>query len=238
MEVLHVYDTVGNVVTRYPQLSRVFEQIGIDYCCGGQKTLDEVCQTRGLDPKVLLGALEDLMSVNDASVVAVAAMSLTALTDHIEQTHHAYLHSELPRLNELANKVVTVHGEKDPRLHHMQKTFLGLREELSSHLMKEEQILFPMLRQLEARTTAPLSHCGSLANPIHQMEWEHDRAGSALETLRELTNHYTPPEWACNTYLALLDALAHFEHDLHQHIHKENNVLFPRAIALESRKTT
>lgn len=237
MGVFDVYDTVGNVVTRYPQLSRLFEQIGIDYCCGGRQTLGEVFQIQSLDPKVLLSVLEDFKSINHVSVVAVAAMSLTELSDHIEQTHHAYLHSELPRLDEMTNKVAAVHGEKDPRLHHVRRTFLELFQELSSHLMKEEQILFPMIRQLDASTAAPLSHCGSLANPIGQMEWEHERAGAALERLRELTDSYTPPEWACNTYLALLDALTHLEYDLHQHIHKENNVLFPRAIALESEET-
>jgi regulator of cell morphogenesis and NO signaling len=139
----------------------------------------------------------------------------------------------LPRLEALVTKVARVHGDKEPRLAQVQDLFLGLSAELAAHLMKEEQVLFPMIRQLEASGTLSQLHCGRVANPIHRMEFEHDEAGATLAQLRQLTDDYTPPEWACNTYRALFDALAYFEQDMHQHVHKENNVLFPQVIALE-----
>ena len=237
MNEFQVNDTVGDVVARCPVLSRVFEEAGIDYCCGGNKTLDQVCREKGLDSAGLLATLEETARAPAGeSVVDAAAMSLTELADHIEQIHHTYLRSEFPRLKEMAEKVASVHGERDSRLHQIRETVFELIGELSNHMMKEEQILFPMVRQLDASATTPIFHCGSLGNPIQQMESEHSNAGSALEKLRDLTDGYTPPDWACNTYRAMLDALAHLERDLHLHIHKENNVLFPRAIEMESEK--
>lgn len=236
MSTFQIHDTVGAIVARRPALSRVFEQQGIDYCCGGKKALDQVCREKGLDPAELLAKLEASASApTDELVVDPVAMSLAELADHIEQTHHAYLRRELPRLDAMTEKVASVHGDKDARLAEIRRTFRALSSELTSHTMKEEQVLFPTIRQLDASKTAPTLHCGSLANPIAQMEHEHDEAGSALERLRMLTDGYTPPEWACNTYRAMLDGLAHLERDLHQHVHKENNVLFPRALVRESK---
>lgn len=239
MHAFQANDKVGEVMARCPLLSRVFDDAGIDYCCGGKKTLDEVCREKGLDSQAFLATLEEsaLAPVGE-SVVDVAAMSLTEQADHIEQTHHTYLRSEFPRLDRMTEKVTSVHGERNSRLHQIRETFLALATELSSHMTKEEQILFPMVRQLDASQRTPTFHCGSLANPIRQMESEHIQAGSALEKLRELTEGYTPPDWACNTYRAMLDSLARLEHDLHLHIHKENNVLFPRALEMESEKGT
>lgn len=237
MSTFNVTDSVGDVVARRPALSRAFERAGIDYCCGGKKTLEEACREKGVDPGVFVAELEGASLLGgEEQVVAPATMSLSELADHIERTHHVFLRSELPRLDGMTEKVASVHGEKDPRLPEVRKSFLTLAEELSSHMMKEERILFPMLRQLEASENAPMFHCGTLANPIRQMELEHDQAGSALERIRAFTGGFTPPEWACNTYRALLDALAHLEQDMHQHIHKENNVLFPRALEMEARK--
>jgi regulator of cell morphogenesis and NO signaling len=229
-------DTVGSIVAKRPALSRVFEQAGIDYCCGGKIPLDDACRKKGIDSAQLLATLEQAAAVPGEPGVNAAAMTLTALADHIEATHHAYLKAELPRLDAMTNKVAAVHGEHDARLAQVRDTFGGLLTEMGSHMMKEEQILFPMIRQLEASAAAPAFHCGSVANPIRVMEMEHDQAGAALATMRGLTDGFTPPDWACNTYRAMLDALAHLEHDLHQHVHKENNILFPRAIALETTK--
>jgi regulator of cell morphogenesis and NO signaling len=237
MSAFGVHDTVGEVVARRPALSRAFERAGIDYCCGGKKTLEEACRERGLDPRAFIAELEATPALDAPDqAVGPAAMSLAELADHIERTHHAYLRSALERLGRLTEKVASVHGEKDPRLHEVRDTFLGLAGELAHHMMKEERILFPMVRQLEASAEVPVFHCGTLANPIRQMELEHDEAGSALERLRGLTGGYTPPEWACDTYRAMLDALVHLEQDLHQHIHKENNVLFPRVLDMEAER--
>lgn len=239
MTTIQSTNTVAEIVTNCPALSRIFEQEGIDYCCGGKKTLDTVCEKKGIDTQGLIAKLENYSPTNrDENIVDATAMSLTELADHIEQTHHTYLRNEFPRLDKMTKRVATVHGDKEPRLHQIRDAFSALSEELLNHLMKEEQILFPMIRQLEASETTPDFHCGSLANPITQMESEHTQAGSALENFRELTDNYTPPDWACNTYRAMVDGLADLERDLHQHIHKENNVLFPRAIEMESEKSS
>lgn len=235
---INTKDTVGSIVAKQPALARVFEQFEIDYCCGGKLPLEDACRAKGLDTLCVVDALARLGDETDAKThVDAASMTLTELADHIEQTHHVYLRSELPRLDAMTEKVASVHGDKEPRLHEVRETFLALAAELSSHMMKEERILFPMARQLEACETAPAFHCGSVQNPIRQMEHEHDEAGAALERLRNLTNSFTPPEWACNTYRAMLDALAQLERDLHLHIHKENNVLFPRTHELEQAKS-
>ena len=168
--------------------------------------------------------------------VDVAAMSLTALADHIEETHHVYLRRELPRLESILDNLATVHGARDPRLHQVADTFATMANELYSHMVKEEQVLFPMVRRIEASEVAPTFHCGSLANPIRQMELEHDDADSALERLRTLTDNFVPPAWTDDTYRAVLNALANLEQDMHLHIHKENDVLFPRALEMEEQK--
>jgi regulator of cell morphogenesis and NO signaling len=236
MFTLKITDTVGDVMTRRPARSRAFEQAGIDYCCGGKKTVEEACREKGIDPTAFLAVLDDAaLPVGDGPVVDPVAMSLAELADHIERTHHVYLRAELRRLDTLTSKVAAVHGAKDPRLHGVRETFLALAEELSSHMMKEERVLFPLVRRLETGDEAPAFGCGTLAHPMRQLELEHERADSALQRLRELTDGSVAPPWACNTYRALLDALAHLERDLHQHIHKENNILFPRALAMEQR---
>jgi len=235
MTTFQINDTVGAIVRDHPALSRLFEQAQVDYCCGGQKTLAEACTKRGIDPQAFLKELETFAATEPAPEVDLTALSLTELVEHIERLHHAYLHTELPRLEAMVTKVAKVHGNKEPRLAQVRDLFLALSAELATHMMKEEQVLFPMIRQLEASVTLPQFHCGSVANPIHRTEFEHDEAGPALAQLRQLTDDYTPPEWACNTYRALLDALAYFEQDMHQHVHKENNVLFPQAIVLEQR---
>jgi regulator of cell morphogenesis and NO signaling len=236
MTMFKIDDSVGAIVRDRPSLSRLFEQAKVDYCCGGKKTLAEACRQRGIEPQVLLSQLEEYAAQAPVPEVNLTTLSLTELADRIERIHHAYLHTELPRLGKMVTKVAAVHGEKEPRLIQIKDIFLALSAELATHLMKEEQILFPMIRQLEASDTLPTFHCGTIANPIQRMEFEHDEAGTALAQLRQLTDDYTPPDWACNTYRALLDGLLTFEQDMHQHIHKENNVLFPRAIALEQTK--
>ena len=238
IEKFNVTDTVGSLVAKQPGLSRVFEQAGIDYCCGGKIPLDQACRKKGIDPQQLLARLEKAAATTGPADVDAATMSLTGLADHIETSHHAFLRTELPRLDVMTQKVATVHGAHDVRLAQIRDTYAGLAAEMTRHMMKEEQILFPMIRQLAASPTVPAFHCGSLANPIRQMEMEHDQAGLALAKMRQLSDGFTPPDWACNTYRAMLDALAHLEHDLHQHVHKENNILFPRAVALESERRT
>lgn len=234
---LDLQTTVGELVRERPARSRVFEKLQIDYCCGGKLSLAEACERHELDPQSVLQQLQesDAQSTPDeVSLFDADAMSLTDLANHIEQTHHAYLKAELPRLDATTQKVFTLHGSTDRRLADVRRAFVTLYEEMVGHLTKEEQILFPMIRQLESATGVPAVHCGSVANPIRQMEWEHDSAGKALAIMNGFTDGYQPPEWACNTYRAMLDGLTQLEWDLHQHIHKENNVLFPKSLRLEA----
>ncbi len=234
MQILDPEQSVGELVRQKPTRARVFESLKIDYCCGGKVSLNRACEKRGIEVNEVLEAItaNDVQSVAD-TLVDVDAMGLTELADHIEATHHTYLREELPRLDFMTEKVSRVHGDKDQRLLTMREAFVALKAELEPHMMKEERILFPLVRQMEASAERQENHCGSVANPIRQMEHEHDQAGNALAILRASTDDYTPPEWACNTYRAMLDSLAQLESDMHQHIHKENNVLFPKAIAYE-----
>ncbi len=235
MQTIDTEATVGQIVRENPSRARVFENHKIDYCCGGKIPLADACRRRDVDPQVIVQQLRQCDAArHEENTVDANAMTLTELADHIEQTHHAYLRKELPRLDVMTVKVARVHGDKEPRLRQVREAFVALKAELEPHMMKEERILFPMVRQLEASLAQSEFHCGSVANPIHQMEHEHDQAGEALAILREATDDFVPPEWACNTYRAMLDALAQLEADLHQHIHKENNVLFPKTLDLES----
>jgi regulator of cell morphogenesis and NO signaling len=161
--------------------------------------------------------------------------TITELCDDVESTHHAYLKQELPRLEFMARKVATRHGDHHPELVDLRDVFLAFKAELETHMAKEERILFPLCRQLD-RAEAPFAaHCGSVQNPIRVMILEHDHAGNDLERMRELTNGFVPPPDACNTYRAYFDALAQLEQDMHRHVHKENSVLFPKAVEAERR---
>lgn len=225
--------TVGELVAEQPGRSRVFERFGIDYCCGGKRTLRDACQEKGLDCQDVQRALATVTASSDAPV-DWTTRPLTELADHIEQTHHAYLRRELPRLGQMVRKVAAVHGECHPWMLEVDGVFAGLAGELDSHMMKEEQVLFPLIRAMERDGAAGDSGCGQgIGNPVAVMEHEHDDAGRALERMRELSSDYTPPAEACNTFRAVLDGLRELEQDMHQHVHKENNILFPRAMELE-----
>jgi regulator of cell morphogenesis and NO signaling len=163
-------------------------------------------------------------------------MSLTALADHIEATHHKHVRGALCRLAAMMGEIVPLYAKRDRRLPRVQETFGGLAAELWSHMMKEEMCLFPMIRQIEAGEPMSKMRIASISSPIRQMELDHDGAGASLAILRELTDAYTVPEWACDKYRGMLAELSQFEQDLHTHIHKENDVLFPRALELEARK--
>lgn len=232
MNTLDTQTTVGELVRERPARSRVFEQHRIDYCCGGKRPLAEACAERGLDVGDVIRQLQ-ILDQTDQAYIDTDAMGLAELADHIKETHHAYLTEELQRLDFMTRKVAAVHGDSEPRLRQIREVFIPFAEELTLHMVKEEQVLFPMVRQIENATETPDFHCGSLANPIGQMEREHESAGDALAQFRLLTDDYTPPEWACNTFRALYDALAELERDMHQHVHKENNVLFPKAMQRE-----
>ena len=164
-----------------------------------------------------------------------ATMAADELVDHIEATHHRFLWHELPRLHTLVDKVRSVHGARHPELDDIARGYEDLRADLEPHLVKEERVLFPMIRELATAHAKPTFHCGSLRNPISVMEREHDTAGVLLARLRELTDGYTPPADGCTTYEMLYGGLAELEADTHLHVHKENNVLFPMVERIERR---
>lgn len=226
--------TVGQMVADRPARSQVFERLGIDYCCGGRKSLSASCAERGLSTDAVLKALADADRNAPAADTDPARMGISELCDHVEEVHHAYLREALPRLMMLTDKVANAHGDRDPNLVAVRDLFIDFRAELEAHMMKEEMILFPLCRQMEAAGGPVRAHCGSVANPIRVMFAEHDDAGEAMEKFRAWTGGYTAPDGACNTYRAMLDALATLEADMHQHVHKENNILFPRAIEREA----
>jgi regulator of cell morphogenesis and NO signaling len=232
--------TVAQIAIENPNAAREFEKLGIDYCCGGRRTLDEACVAAKLPVDEVLSRLEKLSSEPPAGTKDFNAISLADLIAHINSTHHVFVREESPRIQELAAKVVLKHADKHPELRQAQEIFGALASELAVHLMKEEQILFPYVVRMEesalAEEPAPPAMFGTVVNPIGMMMREHDGAGEALRALRSLTNEYVAPEDACTTYKTFYRALQGFEADLHQHIHLENNVMFPRAVAMEAER--
>jgi regulator of cell morphogenesis and NO signaling len=230
--------TVREIALEQPASIRVFEQFGIDYCCGGRKPLAEACADRKVSADEILAALDAAANAGAVSGADWAQASLQQLVEHIVATHHEYVKRELPRLAMLAQKVVNRHGGTQPHLPAIQQVLAQLDEELIHHLGKEEHVLFPYIAKLEVATETggalPPGCFGAVANPIAMMTREHDAAGELLAEIERLSSNFTVPPEACPTYRAFYQGLREFEQDLHQHIHLENNLLFPRAIAMES----
>lgn len=233
--------TVRELAVELPQATRIFEKLGIDYCCGGGKSLQDACVQARLPVDDVLKTLEQAgvpeTKVSENGDWRQAAMR--ELVEHIVTKHHAYVRQEIPRLEKLLTKVVAVHGQNHPELAKVRGCFGSIAAELTSHMMKEEMVLFPYINELESATVAgrpaPRPAFGTIRNPIRMMEMEHEAAGDILEEIKTLTSSYTPPEEACFSYRTLFAALKDFETDLHQHIHLENNILFPRAERLEEK---
>ena len=230
--------TVREIVIENPSTAKVFQQLGIDYCCGGDNSLEQACRTANLDIARVIDALDkSQLPPSSQPVRNWQTETLTALIAHIENTHHTYTREELARLGVLFEKVCNRHGEKHPELLRIHEAFEDLYQELIGHMMKEEMVLFPQIRKMEAATTANgaigRASFGSVQNPIAMMKHEHDSAGGALREMREASNGYLAPVDACLSFETLYRTLAEFQADLHQHIHLENNILFPRAMAME-----
>lgn len=223
--------TIGELVARWPSRSRVFEKLGLDYCCGGKRPLSQACDEKGIDAStvltILLAAEEGATSLEQDWTRA----TLADLSRHIEQTHHAYLKRELPRLEATVHKVAAVHGDHYPWLLEFERVYTDFAAEMTAHMMKEEQVLFPLIRKLETGEAGPAAR--GVGNPIHVMEDEHDDAARSLARMRELSAGFAPPVDACNTFRAMLDGLSELEVETHRHVHKENSILFPKALELE-----
>ncbi len=214
--------SVGAIATDHPLATRVFARHGIDFCCGGGSPLEEACRKKGANLATVLDELATEVASAPADQVNWSDEPLPSLVQHILKTYHEPLHEELPRIEGMARKVHEVHGDKDPaKFEEILRIYLALKADLDAHLQKEEQILFPMI----------LGGQGAMAGPpVSVMEAEHVEAGAILARLRELTDDYQPPEEACNTWRALWAGLGDLERALHEHIHLENNILFPRAL--------
>jgi len=237
IEMAATTQTVREIALEQPTAIRVFEQFGIDYCCGGRKPLAEACAAGNLEIDSVLAALEAAEKKPGIEVENWTEKSLENLSSYIVAKHHASVKRELPRLAQLAQKVVNRHGSSKPELPAIANTLMQLDEELTHHLAEEETVLFPYIAGLERSisigTPRPRSCFGTVANPIAMMTQEHDAAGALTSEIRRLSGNFTTPEDACPTFHAFYDGLREFEQDLHHHIHLENNILFPRAIALE-----
>ncbi len=229
---------VGTIVAAHPALARFFEHLGIDYCCEGKQPLRDACAARNLDVVTTVALLEFAAAALDRTPTELnaAGMTLTALVDHIEQTHHVYTKSELPRLTTLADRVAASHAERDPSLLEVASIVRSLTKEMLDHMEKEETVLFPLIRRIEAESP-PTGSASMIAVPIRAMEAEHEDAGHAMARLRTLTDKFTPDTISCNSHRALFAGLAAFEADLHRHVHKENNVLFRRVLEASSIET-
>ena len=228
--------SVSDLVLENPAVARVFESFGIDYCCGGAKTLADACKAANQPIGEVAAALEKCDSI--APERDWQSAPLADLACYIVERHHSFTQAEISRLTGLIAKVVSAHGQKHSELFRLQAVFTGLSEELREHMRKEEEILFPYIAEMEeaARTRRhpPEPMFGTVQNPVAAMIMEHEASGAALEKIREITNGYAVPSDGCASYSALYQALPAFASDLHQHIHLENNILFPRAIELES----
>ena len=218
--------TLGDLVAERPARARVFERLGIDYCCHGQRSLLDASTAAGVDPVAVVAELD---AVADQTNAEVDRMEPRALIGHILDTHHRYLHEELPLLVALAGKVRDVHGERHPELTEVAALVTEIHDDLMPHLAKEEQVLFPAIREwVDGQRSFPF---GTLSNPVRTLMTEHDRAGELLEQLRVATDGYHAPADGCASYQMLYGRLEHLELDTHRHVHLENNVLFPAVTA-------
>lgn len=231
-------ETLGEIAAKDLRKAEVFRKYGLDFCCGGKKTVKEACAEKGLD----VTRIEQELQQADRNPVASRALPYNEwdpafLADYIVNTHHTYVRNTLPDIITYAQKVARVHGDQHPELLEINKHVENISEELMGHLPKEEQILFPFIKQLvhAKNNNLPLErpHFGTVENPVKMMEAEHESAGHELERIRELSNNYSLPEDACGSYKMLFRMLEDFESDLHTHIHLENNILFPKALEIE-----
>jgi regulator of cell morphogenesis and NO signaling len=228
--------TVGEMVAADFRAAAVFEQFGIDFCCGGRRDFDDACRSAAADPADVARALAALPPVADDDA-DVTQWRVDRLIDHIVSTHHGYVRSSMPTIRHYLAKLVEAHGARHPELARVAACFDTVERDLGQHMLKEEQVLFPYIREL-AMTAAGGRHVpspfGTVENPIRMMEREHREAADELRTIRELTGGYVAPDDGCTTYTACMSELGRFERDLHRHVHLENNILFPKAVALEN----
>lgn len=229
--------TIGELTAKDYRKAEVFKKYGVDFCCGGKKTLDKVCKEKGINREEIE---KDLLLMEKGTAIPSQdfySWESSFLADYIVNTHHKYVIQSMPLIFEFTQKVARVHGQEHPEVVEVAKLFIQVMDELNRHMMKEENILFPYIKQLselkKAKGKLEPSPFGTIQNPINMMEHEHDLVGNLMHEIRNITTNYSLPPGACNSYRYAYQKLNEFENDLHQHIHLENNILFPRAIDLE-----
>lgn len=239
METLHTDSKkqIGQFVADDFRTAAVFSNYGIDFCCKGDRTVEEVCEKNGIKANVLLDELHAVLNANTAQSIDYKSWPMDLLVDYIEKKHHRYVEEKTPVLRQFLDKLCRVHGGRHPELLEINELFIASSGELAAHMKKEELVLFPFIKKMVAASLSQgaieAPHFGTVENPIAMMKHEHDNEGERFRKIAELTNNYTPPADACNTYRVTFAMLDEFEKDLHLHIHLENNILFPNAIKLE-----
>jgi len=236
-------NTIGEIVAQNFRAAQVFEKLGLDFCCGGKKTISEACEKSGLNAENVVNELNNslengkMLETGGSKGPDFNSWELDFLVDYIINTHHIYVMKALPNIFAHAEKVASRHGENHPEVNSIFDLFSNLKEELEAHLQKEEKMLFPYIKSLvnlkKNNVEMQYPPFGTVKNPVNVLEHEHENAGEILGLLKTLSNNYSTPEDACTTYKVLYSELNEFESDLHTHIHLENNILFPKAIKLE-----
>ena len=226
--------TLAQIVNNNHKAANVFEKYHLDFCCKGKRTLMQACTEQQVPLTEVTTDLEDVLKSTETSV-EYEKMTLTQLSEYIVQTHHSYVKKELPLIYAYLQKVSSKHGERHPELYKIFEIFAAVKEEMEGHMKKEELILFPRIKELQKLTEQKKAtlqiNLNYLQSPITMMEQEHDHAGGLLKEIRILSNDYNPPVDACTTYRLSFAVLQAFELDLHQHVHLENNILFPKIIS-------
>ncbi|CAM3494443.1 iron-sulfur cluster repair di-iron protein [Flavobacterium chungbukense] len=229
--------TIGSFVAEDFRTAAVFSKYRIDFCCKGNRTVNEVCEKQNIDADALLENVLQVAQSEKNGSIDFNSWPLDLLADYIEKTHHRYVEEKTSVLLPFLDKLCKVHGANHPELFKINELFIGCAGELSQHMKKEELILFPFVkRMVKTKESDGILHqpsFGTVSNPIAMMMHEHDNEGERFRAIAELTNNYTPPADACTTYRVTFAMLREFEEDLHKHIHLENNILFPKAVVLE-----
>lgn len=232
-----VNEKIGDIVAKNFHAAAVFSKYGLDFCCGGGKSVQEAATKKSVDVEKLTAELKAVLSEPNETHIDYASWPADLLASYIEKTHHRYVREKAPVILAYLNKLCQVHGGRHPELLEVNKLFQECAKELGQHLVKEEKILFPYIVQMINseidHTQLAAAPFGSIENPIHMMEHEHDAEGERFEKIAKLTDNYAVPADGCSTYRVTYEMLKEFEDDLHKHIHLENNILFPKSIALQ-----
>ena len=232
------HQIIGELVAADYRTAGIFKKYGIDFCCQGNRTIESACQKKKITTKDLIDDLQSVMIGTADHDADFAHWPIDLLADYIEKKHHRFVVQKTAEITPFLNKVAAVHGERHPELIQIKEAFLASSQELAQHMKKEELILFPFIRKMinakQSNSHLQTPHFGSVNHPIDLMKEEHSTEGERFRIISELSNNYTPPEDACTTYNVTYALLSEFEQDLHKHIHLENNILFPKAIQMES----